>query len=87
MHGKLYAMDLDSQMYVTVPLSNNHKPIYIDYDPHKNKIYWTDVGSKQIRITGMDGKVKEIELKLEESKQYLYIFIMFIALSHPIQFL
>ncbi|KAK3087601.1 hypothetical protein FSP39_008130 [Pinctada imbricata] len=52
----IYRMDLSSGgSYVDIPLHNHDNPIAIDYDPIQDYIYWTDVGSHQIRKAKLDG--------------------------------
>ncbi|XP_060073519.1 deleted in malignant brain tumors 1 protein-like [Ylistrum balloti] len=52
---QVYRMDINTQSYVTIPLSNHDNPIAIDYNPTTYRILWTDVGSKQIRRASLNG--------------------------------
>ena len=51
----IFRMDMTSNSYVRIPLTLNDNPISIDYDPVDGRIYWTDVGLKQIRSATIDG--------------------------------
>ncbi|KAJ8300514.1 hypothetical protein KUTeg_022033 [Tegillarca granosa] len=51
----IYRMQRSSGSYVVIPLQHHDNPIAIDYDPQTTTIYWTDVGSKQIRSATLDG--------------------------------
>ena len=43
-----------------IPISANDNPIAIDYDPIAGRIYWTDVGLKQIRSSTIDGNGEKV---------------------------
>ena len=64
-------MDLTSQSYVRIPTSGNDNPIAIDYDPVGGKIYWTDVGLKQIRSATLDGNNEKVVRILGAGKPFL----------------
>lgn len=51
----IYRMQRRTGSYVVIPLQHHDNPIAIDYDPQTTTIYWTDVGSKQIRSATLDG--------------------------------
>lgn len=61
-------MDLNSKSYVTVPVSNHNNPIAIDYDNIDGRIYWTDVGSKQIRSASINGNSEKTVRILANSR-------------------
>ncbi|XP_053380060.1 deleted in malignant brain tumors 1 protein-like [Mercenaria mercenaria] len=62
---QIYRMDLTTQSYVTIPLSGHDKPIAIDYDYIDGRIYWTDVGIKQIRSASINGNSEKTVLILD----------------------
>ncbi|XP_060590612.1 deleted in malignant brain tumors 1 protein-like isoform X2 [Ruditapes philippinarum] len=61
----IYRMDLKSESYVNVPLSGHDKPIAIAYDYVDGRIYWTDVGTKQIRSGSINGNAEKTVLILD----------------------
>ncbi|KAL4219354.1 scavenger receptor [Mactra antiquata] len=57
-NSSIFRMDLRTQSYVQVPLSHSDNPFAIDYDPVEGRIYWTDVGLKQIRTASINGNME-----------------------------
>ncbi|XP_070176422.1 scavenger receptor cysteine-rich domain-containing protein DMBT1-like isoform X2 [Littorina saxatilis] len=51
----IYRMDLNSYSFITIPLAGHQNPVAIDYDPVDVRIYWTDVGAREIRSASLDG--------------------------------
>lgn len=64
---QIYRMDITMQSYVTIPLSNHDNPISIDYNPSSYRILWTDVGSKQIRMAGLNGLKESVVRQLNQN--------------------
>lgn len=64
-------MDLTTGGYITIPLIGTDNPIAIDYDPLNRIVYWTDVGSKQIRKANIDNRQVSTLLQLGSS-EYLF---------------
>lgn len=62
---QIYRMDMSTKSYVAVPVSRNDIPIAIDYDYVDGRIYWTDVGLKQIRSVSINGNSEKIVLILD----------------------
>ncbi|XP_062572436.1 deleted in malignant brain tumors 1 protein-like [Saccostrea cucullata] len=60
----IYRMDLNSYSYETLPLHNHDNPISIDFDSLNQQIYWTDVGSNQIRSAGITGSNEKVVRQL-----------------------
>ena len=65
---KIFRMDLNTKSYVSIPLSNSDNPIAIDYDFIESRIYWTDVGLRQVRSATLDGTDEKIIRLLPASK-------------------
>ncbi|XP_071157151.1 scavenger receptor cysteine-rich domain-containing protein DMBT1-like [Mytilus edulis] len=63
----IYRMDLTTGGYITIPLIGTDNPIAIDYDPLNRIVYWTDVGSKQIRKANIDNRQVSTLLQLGSS--------------------
>lgn len=57
-------MDLNTYSYETVPLHNHDNPISIDFDSLNQQIYWTDVGSNQIRTSSITGSNEKVVRQL-----------------------
>jgi streptogramin lyase len=76
----IYRMDLKSQSYVNVPLSGHDKPIAIAYDYVDGRIYWTDVGTKQIRSGSINGNAEKTVLILDTGTRF---FIHHKHLEYP----
>lgn len=53
-------MDLNTYNYEVLPLSGHVNPISIDLDSLNQQIYWTDVGSKQIRTASFTGNNQRV---------------------------
>jgi sugar lactone lactonase YvrE len=64
----IYRIDLTTGSYITIPLIGTDNPVAIDYDPLKRVVYWTDVGSKQIRSANLDNRKVTTVLQLGSSK-------------------
>lgn len=64
----IYRMDLNSYSYEVVPLHNHDNPISIDFDSQNEDIYWTDVGSNQIRSASITGSNEKVVRQLGNSK-------------------
>lgn len=64
----IYRMDLNSYSYEVVPLHNHDNPISIDFDNQNEDIYWTDVGSNQIRSASITGSNEKVVRQLGNSK-------------------
>ena len=52
----IYRMSMTTGSYIKIPLIGNDNPIAIDYDSLNRVVYWTDVGSKQIRKANLDNR-------------------------------
>lgn len=63
----IYRMDLNSYSYEVVPLHNHDNPISIDFDSQNEDIYWTDVGSNQIRSASITGSNEKVVRQLGNS--------------------
>ena len=68
----IYRMDLTTYSYETVPLHNHDNPISIDFDSLNNQIYWTDVGSNQIRTSSITGSNEKVVRQLGASKATIF---------------
>lgn len=68
---RIYRMDLNSQSYVTVPLTGHDKPIAIAYDYVDGRIYWTDVGTNQIRSGSINGNAEKAVLILDTGTSFI----------------
>ena len=73
----IFRMDLTSNSYVQIPLSRNDNPISIDYDPVDGRIYWTDVGLKQIRSATIDGNSEKTVRILGSGKYLTFVVAIF----------
>ncbi|XP_056011221.1 deleted in malignant brain tumors 1 protein-like [Ostrea edulis] len=63
----LYRMDLNSYSYEIIPLHNHDNPISVDLDSQNQQIYWTDVGSNQIRTAEITGSKEKVVRQLGSS--------------------
>lgn len=72
-------MDLTTGSYISIPISGNQNPIAIDYDAVNRVVYWTDVGSKQIRKANLDNRQIStvIQLGSRKSKHYTCICLAY----------
>ena len=68
----IYRMDLNTYSYETVPLHNHDNPISIDFDSLNQQIYWTDVGSNQIRTSSITGSNEKVVRQLGASKATIF---------------
>lgn len=68
----IYRMDLNSYSYEVVPLHNHDNPISIDFDSQNQDIYWTDVGSNQIRSASITGSNEKVVRQLGNSKNWFF---------------
>ena len=64
---RIYKMDLNTYNYEVLPLSGHVNPISIDLDSLNQQIYWTDVGSKQIRTASFTGNNERVVRQLGRS--------------------
>ena len=64
-------MDMDTETYVKIPVTDVKNPIAIAYDPVEERIYWTDVLLKQIRSSTIEG---EDEILVKQLNQSEYTF-------------
>ena len=74
-------MDLNTYSYETVPLHNHDNPISIDFDSLNQQIYWTDVGSNQIRTSSITGSNEKVVRQLGASKATIFIDRIFKTLT------
>lgn len=52
-------MDISTYSYVTIPHDAHSNPFDIAYDPIEARVFWTDVGVRQIRSSNVDGTEKK----------------------------
>ncbi|KAK7483356.1 hypothetical protein BaRGS_00025416 [Batillaria attramentaria] len=53
--GKIYRMDVETLSNIVIPIPGVYNPIAVDYDPVEDRLYWTDVGIRQILSAHLDG--------------------------------
>lgn len=75
-------MDLNSYSYEVVPLHNHDNPISIDFDNQNEDIYWTDVGSNQIRSASITGSNEKVVRQLGNSKNGSTFLLNFWKKNH-----
>ncbi|XP_064617048.1 deleted in malignant brain tumors 1 protein-like [Liolophura sinensis] len=62
-------MDLTTYSYVTIPHDAHSNPFGIAYDPIEARVFWTDVGVRQIRSSNLDGTEKKTVTQLGTGAQ------------------
>lgn len=53
---ELYQFGTFSNEVYAIPTGKHYRPIAIDYDPVREKIFWTDTNAKVIKTSGLKGE-------------------------------
>ena len=57
--GKLFQMGLNGTVVMEIPIQKRQNPVAVDYDPVERMVYWSDVETRTIRRTKLEGGSSE----------------------------
>lgn len=67
--GRIYRVDLRTNSQIVLPIPDLFNPIAVDFDPLEGRIYWTEIGHKQILTSYLNGShvtiVRQFDLETD----------------------
>ncbi len=66
-HDDVFMYSIKTSEVSLIPIEIHSSPIAIAYNHLEQKIYWTDVATKQLRRASLDGTGQEVLLSLSAS--------------------